>query len=156
MERHLINRLIKWKNDQNHKPLVLSGARQVGKTWLMNEFGKRYYKKVAYITFFNNARLKKVFENDYDINRLITNISIETNIDIEPDDTLIIFDEIQECPKSLESLKYFCEQAREYNIIAAGSLLGVFLHENISYPVGKVDEMTLYPMTFLEFLEAMG
>ena len=156
MKRHLINMLIEWKNDQNRKPLVLSGARQVGKTWLMNEFGKRYYKKVAYITFFNNARLKKVFENDYDINRLITNISIETNIDIEPDDTLIIFDEIQECPKALESLKYFCEQAREYNIIAAGSLLGVFLHEKISYPVGKVDEMTLYPMTFLEFLEAMG
>ena len=156
MKRYLIDKLISWKNSKDRKPLILSGARQVGKTWLMMEFGKKYYKNVAYITFFNNNRFKKVFESNYDIKRILTNISIETNVDIDPQNTLIIFDEIQECPKAIESLKYFCENAREYNIIAAGSLLGVFLHENISYPVGKVDELTLYPMNYFEFIEACG
>ena len=156
MRRSLITKLIDWKNSNNRKPLILSGARQVGKTWLMLEFGKKYYKNVAYITFFNNNRFKKVFEQDYNVERIIENISIETNIDIDPINTLIIFDEIQECPKAIESLKYFCENSKEYNIIAAGSLLGVFLHENISFPVGKVDELTLYPMSFFEFVEACG
>lgn len=156
MKRSLINKLKDWKIDKNRKPLILSGARQVGKTWLMLEFGKLYYKNVAYITFFNNNRFKKVFEQDYDIKRIIDNISIETNIDIDPENTLIIFDEIQECPKAIEALKYFYENAKEYDIIAAGSLLGVFLHENISFPVGKVDELSLYPMNFFEFIEACG
>ena len=156
MKRYLIDKLVEWKNNEDRKPLILSGARQVGKTWLMMEFGKKYYKNIAYITFYNNNRFKKVFEDDYDIKRIISNIEIETNISVDIHDTLIVFDEIQECPKALESLKYFCENAREYNIIAAGSLLGVFLHENISFPVGKVDEITLYPMNYFEFLEACG
>ena len=156
MKRYLIEKLIDWKNSEDRKPLILSGARQVGKTWLMLEFGNLYYDNVAYITFFNNNRFKKVFESNYDIKRILTNISIETNIEVKPQKTLIIFDEIQECPKAIESLKYFCENAREYNIIAAGSLLGVFLHENISFPVGKVDELTLYPMNYFEFIEACG
>ncbi len=156
MQRSLINKLVEWKNSKNRKPLILSGARQVGKTWLMLEFGKKYYKNVAYITFFNNNRFKMVLEQDYDIKRIIENISIETNVEIDPLNTLIIFDEIQECPKAIECLKYFCENAREYNIIAAGSLLGVFLHNNISFPVGKVDELSLYPMNFFEFVEACG
>ena len=155
MKRYLIDKLVEWKNNEDRKPLILSGARQVGKTWLMMEFGKKYYKNIAYITF-NNNRFKKVFEDDYDIKRIISNIEIETNISVDIHDTLIVFDEIQECPKALESLKYFCENAKEYNIIAAGSLLGVFLHENISFPVGKVDEITLYPMNYFEFLEACG
>ena len=156
MKRYLIDKLVEWKNSEDRKPLILSGARQVGKTWLMMEFGKKYYKNIAYITFYNNNRFKKVFEDDYDIKRIISNIEIETNISVDIHDTLIVFDEIQECPKALESLKYFCENAKEYNIIAAGSLLGVFLHENISFPVGKVDEITLYPMNYFEFLEACG
>ena len=156
MKRYAMQQLIEWKNRPNRKPLVIKGARQVGKTWLMKEFGAKYFKKVAYITFYNNKRMSKVFDDDYDIDRIIMNINIEAKTEVTPEDTLIIFDEIQEAPRALESLKYFCENASEYAVIAAGSLLGVALHHNISFPVGKVDTMNLYPMNFREFLEAVG
>lgn len=156
MKRYAMEQLVEWKNRPNRKPLVIKGARQVGKTWLMKEFGAECFKKVAYITFYNNKRMAKVFEDDYDIERIIMNINVETKIEVTPQDTLIIFDEIQEAPRALESLKYFCENAPEYALIAAGSLLGVALHQDISFPVGKVDALDLYPMNFREFLEAVG
>lgn len=156
MERFLMNDLVEWKQKVNRKPLILKGARQVGKTWIMREFGRRYFKKVAYVTFYNNQRMKKVFEEDYDINRILININVETHTEVTPEDTLIIFDEIQEAPRALESLKYFCENAPEYAVIAAGSLLGVAIHSGISFPVGKVDTLELHPMNYREFLLAMG
>lgn len=156
MQRFLMDDLLKWKEKPNRKPLILKGARQVGKTWLMKEFGKTYFKKTAYVSFYNNQRMQHVFESDYNIERILMNINIETQVEVTPGDTLIIFDEIQECPRALESLKYFCENASEYAVIAAGSLLGVVLHAGISYPVGKVDILNLHPMNFREFLLAMG
>lgn len=156
MQRFAIEQLVEWKNRQNRKPLIIKGARQVGKTWLMKEFGRLYFKKVAYVTFYNNKRMKNVFEEDYDINRILMNINIEAKTEVTPEDTLIIFDEIQEAPRALEALKYFCENAPEYAIVAAGSLLGVALHKNISFPVGKVDMLDMYPLSFREFLCAMG
>ncbi len=151
-----MEKLIAWKNNKERKPLVIMGARQVGKTWLMKEFGKRYYKKVAYISFYNNSSMSRVFEQDYDINRIIAAINIEVGFTVTKEDTLIIFDEIQNAPKAFESLKYFNESAPEYQIIVAGSLLGVALHEGISYPVGKVTTLSLYPLNFREYLGAVG
>ena len=156
MQRLLMNELVNWKEKPNRKPLILKGARQVGKTWLMKEFGRTYFKKTAYITFYNNQRMKQVFEEDYDIDRILMNINIESHVEVTPEDTLIIFDEIQEAPRALEALKYFCENAPEYAVCCAGSLLGVALHSGMSYPVGKVDSLELYPMNFREFLLAMG
>ena len=155
MQRDTIEKLKKWKNSLNRKPLVLYGVRQVGKTWLMKEFGAKYYNRSAYISFDNNERLKDIFNRDFDIERIIQALSIETEVNINPADTLIIFDEIQECPRALTSLKYFNENAPEYHIVAAGSLLGVMSLEGTGFPVGKVERLTLYPMTFLEFLEAV-
>ena len=154
MERLAMKELEKWKNNPKRKPLVIMGARQVGKTWLMKEFGKRYYPRVAYISFYNNKRMADVFENDFDTARILAYINIEAGFTIDTD-TLIIFDEIQNAPKAFESLKYFCEEARQFHIIVAGSLLGVALHEGISYPVGKVDMLCLYPMNFREYLYAV-
>jgi len=156
MKRFAMQRLIEWKNKPNRKPLVLKGARQVGKTWLMKEFGRTQFSKVAYITFYNNQRMKKVFDDDYDIQRIIMNINIESKTEVTPGDTLIILDEIQEAPRAIESLKYFCEEAPEYAVVAAGSLLGVAIHKGVSFPVGKVDTLELFPMNFREFLDAMG
>lgn len=156
MKRKLLNNLIEWKNDKNHKPLVLEGARQVGKTWLMKEFGRTQYKKVAYINFDRNEKMCKVFEADLDTNRLITAIELDVEFKITPEDTLIIFDEIQECPRAITSLKYFNEDAPQYDIIAAGSLLGVAHHFGTGFPVGKVEFLRLYPLSFTEFLDAMG
>lgn len=155
MERFLISELEKWKHKKNRKPMVLMGARQVGKTWLMKTFGERNYKKVAYISFYNNQAMKNIFESDYDIKRILPYLNIEVGFSITPEDTLIIFDEIQNAPKAFESLKYFYEEAPEYHIIVAGSLLGVALHQGVSYPVGKVDLLNLYPLSFREFLYAM-
>jgi predicted AAA+ superfamily ATPase len=155
MERFLISELEKWKHKKNRKPMVLMGARQVGKTWLMKTFGERNYKKVAYISFYNNQAMKNIFESDYDIKRIFPYLNIEVGFSITPEDTLIIFDEIQNAPKAFESLKYFYEEAPEYHIIVAGSLLGVALHQGVSYPVGKVDLLNLYPLSFREFLYAM-
>ncbi len=156
MERYAMQELVRWKDKEKRKPMLLKGARQVGKTWLMKEFGRIYFKKTAYITFYNNQRMKRVFDDDYDVNRIIMNINIETHLEVTPEDTLIVFDEIQEAPRALESLKYFCENAPEYAVIAAGSLLGVAIHEGVSFPVGKVDSLELHPMNYREFLEAMG
>lgn len=156
MKRYAMVELAAWKDRPNRKPLILKGARQVGKTWLMREFGKQYFSKVAYVTFYNNQRMKRVFDDDYDIERILMNVNIETKVEVTPGDTLIIFDEIQEAPRALESLKYFCENAPEYAIVAAGSLLGVAIHEGVSFPVGKVDTLDLHPLSFREFLEAMG
>lgn len=156
MKRYAMRELAAWKDRPNRKPLLLKGARQVGKTWLMKEFGKQYFSKVAYVTFYNNQRMKRVFDDDYDIERILMNVNIETKVEVTPGDTLIIFDEIQEAPRALESLKYFCENAPEYAIVAAGSLLGVAIHEGVSFPVGKVDTLDLHPLSFREFLEAMG
>lgn len=154
--RTAINDLIKWKFSKNRKPLITRGARQVGKTWLMKEFGKTHYKKVAYINFDNNERMEELFKGNLDIKRIVTALQIESGVTIEADDTLIIFDEVQEVPRALTSLKYFCENAPEYHIISAASLLGVALHPGTSFPVGKVDFLYLYPMDFLEFLTATG
>ena len=156
MKRYAMQQLVDWKNKPNRKPLILKGARQVGKTWLMKEFGRQHFAKVAYVTFYNNQRMKRVFDDDYDIDRIIMNINIEAKVEVTPGDTLIIFDEIQEAPRALESLKYFCENAPEYAVVAAGSLLGVAIHKGVSYPVGKVDTIELHPMSFREFLEAMN
>lgn len=154
MERQILSNLEQWKNSPRRKPLILRGARQVGKTWVMKEFGNRYFKNVAYINFDNNSAMKAVFESDFDIPRIILALSAATGISIKPADTLLIFDEVQEVPRALSSLKYFCENAPEYAVIAAGSQMGVALHNGTNFPVGKVDLMTLYPFSFTEFLLA--
>ncbi|MDZ7878535.1 MAG: ATP-binding protein [Saprospiraceae bacterium] len=156
MKRTLYNALVNWKNAPNRKPLILQGARQVGKTWLMKEFGKNEFEQVVYLNFESSERLKSIFVPDFDIKRIISIIEIEVNQKIQSDKTLIIFDEIQEAEKGLTSLKYFCEQAPQYYIITAGSLLGVSLQKNNSFPVGKVDFLRMYPMSFFEFLENTG
>ena len=155
MYREKIKELEEWKEAADRKPLIIRGARQVGKTWIMKEFGKNNYQNVAYINFDGNERMTRLFENDFNIDRIMQGLKLESNIDIDPNNTLIIFDEVQEVPKALTSLKYFCENARQYHIIAAGSLLGVALHEGTSFPVGKVDFMDLYPLNFQEFLLAI-
>ena len=156
MYRYKIEELKKWKESPTRKSMIIRGARQVGKTWLMKEFGKEFYEKCAYINFDDNSRMNKLFEEDFDLDRIIQGLKIESGVNIEPENTLIIFDEIQETPKALKALKYFCENAREYHIISAGSLLGVAIHEGTSFPVGKVDFMDLTPLSFFEFLEALG
>ncbi len=156
MYRYAINNLIAWKKSPNHMPLIIKGARQVGKTWLMQEFGKTQYEKVAYISFDSNPRLDTLFKKDFNIKRLIDGLNIEVGFNITPKDTLIIFDEIQENPLALTSLKYFCENAPEYDIVAAGSLLGVAHHRGTGFPVGKVEYLNLYPLSFKEFLLAMN
>lgn len=156
MKRKLLENLVEWKNRKAHKPLILEGARQVGKTWLMQEFGNTQYKKVAYINFDRNLKMRETFETDLDTKRLITAIGLDAEFKITPEDTLIIFDEIQECPRAITSLKYFNEDAPEYDIIAAGSLLGVAHHTGTGFPVGKIEFLRLYPLSFTEFLDAMG
>ena len=156
MQRYALKHLIDWKNKKNHKPLVIQGARQVGKTWLMQEFGKKYYEQVAYINFDVDLKSREIFDVDYDTERLIMDIGLVTKTRINPENTLIILDEIQECPRALTSLKYFQENAPQYDIIVAGSLLGVACHEGTGFPVGKVSFMNLYPLSFEEFLLAMG
>lgn len=157
MKRTVFNRLKEWKQKQNRKPLILQGARQVGKTWLMKEFGRQEYQHTAYINFDKNENMKQLFSQDMDIKRLLQGLELETGTKISPKDTLIIFDEIQENPNALTSLKYFYENAPEYHIIAAGSLLGVALtHHGQSFPVGKVEFLNVYPMSFYEFLDAIG
>lgn len=156
MYRIAIENLLKWKDSKRRKPLIIEGARQVGKTWLMKEFGKRCYSDTVYINFDSNSRMAGLFASDLDINRIITGLEIYTGRKINPDNTLIIFDEVQEVPRALSSLKYFYENAPEYHIICAGSLLGIALHEGTSFPVGKVDFLKLYPLSFKEFLMATG
>ena len=156
MYRYKIEELKKWKNSDTRKPLIIRGARQVGKTWLMKEFGEKNYEKCAYINFDDNSRMAQLFSGDFDIDRIIQGLKIESGVNIEAENTLIIFDEIQECPKAVTSLKYFYENANQYHIITAGSLLGVAMHQGTSFPVGKVDFLDLYPLNFKEFLKALG
>ena len=155
MKRNSIKELYEWKENNGRKPLVILGARQVGKTWLMKEFGKEAYKKCAYVNFEDNDDLRGLFEHDFDIQRIIANLQWTTGVTID-EDTLIILDEIQEAPRGITALKYFQEKAPQYHVIAAGSLLGIAMHKNDSFPVGKVDFMHLYPLSFYEFLNAIG
>ena len=155
MKRNAINELYKWKESQDRKPLIMLGARQVGKTWLMQEFAKEAYSKYAYVNFEDNDTLRGLFDHDFDIPRIITSIEWVTGVSIA-ENTLIILDEIQEATRGITALKYFAEKAPQYHVMAAGSLLGIAMHKNDSFPVGKVDFMHLYPLSFFEFLEAVG
>lgn len=156
MRRTKLVELISWKNSNSRKPLIIRGARQVGKTWLMKEFGNTQYAQTVYVNFEKNKRLKTLFTDDFDIKRVIIALQAESGLTIHPENTLLIFDEIQAVPEAITALKYFCEDTPEYHIVAAGSLLGVALHAHISFPVGKVAFMELVPLTFLEFLDAIG
>lgn len=156
MDRHAINELIRWKESRRRKPLILEGARQVGKTWLVKEFATKYYDNMAYINFEEQVYMRNLFETDFDVKRIILAINAATHRTCTPGATLIFLDEIQEATNGITALKYFYENAPEYHVIAAGSLLGLELHKHTSFPVGKVQFMTLYPMSFPEFLDAMG
>lgn len=156
MERTLIHELLVWKEKENRKPLILKGVRQCGKTYLLKDFGNRYYDNVAYFNFEETDSLISVFEKDYDTKRIILELELFLGRSIKPGATLIILDEIQECGRALTAMKYFCENAPEYHIVCAGSLLGIALQKQLSFPVGKVDFLTLYPMSFSEFLRACG
>ena len=156
MKRTAINQLIKWKKSSRRKPLIVEGARQVGKTWLVKKFGEEFYKNIAYVNFEESVYLRSLFEADFDMSRIIDAISAATHQRCIPGETLIFLDEIQEAANGITALKYFNENAPGQHVIAAGSLLGLELHKHTSFPVGKVQFMTLYPMSFLEFLEAIG
>jgi len=153
MKRFIIGKLLDWKNSKDRKPLILKGARQVGKTYILKEFGEKNYDNVAYFNFDHDNGLAQLFLNTKDPKRIIEQLSLANGKKISPETTLIIFDEIQECPNALNSLKYFCEEANDYHVACAGSLLGIKLSKT-SFPVGKVDFLSLYPMTFSEFLIA--
>lgn len=156
MERIVFQKLIEWKDKKERKPLILNGARQVGKTWLLQELGDRCFAKVAYLVCRKNQVLKDIFSQDFNTERILRALRALSGIDITPGDTLIILDEVQDIPEAIESLKYFYEEAPEYHIAVAGSLLGISLHRDVSYPVGKVDEINVYPLNFEEFLLAKG
>ncbi len=156
MERAVYQQLIEWKNKRNRKPLVLNGARQVGKTWLLHEFSHREYQREAYVNCQKNDLAKQIFSQDFNIERILRALRALTGVDITPEDTLIVLDEIQDIPEALESLKYFHEDAPDYHVAVAGSLLGLSMHEGNSYPVGQVNEINIYPMSFEEFLLAKG
>ncbi|MFA6937968.1 MAG: AAA family ATPase [Treponema sp.] len=154
MKRNLITKLIEWKNSPERKPLILDGARQVGKTWLLQEFGRQEFKNTIYLNCDGNSKAEELFASDYNVKRIIRDLDALFNQEIDADSTLIIFDEIQQIPSALPSLKYFCEDARQYHVVAAGSLLGLNLHKGSSFPVGKVDILKLYPLSFDEFARA--
>ncbi len=156
MERLILKDLIAWKNSPYRKPLILKGVRQVGKTWILKEFGNRCYENTAYFNFDENEEYKQFFETSKDVNRILQNLMFASGQSIKPEKTLIIFDEVQDCPKVINSMKYFCENAPEYHIACAGSLLGIALAKPSSFPVGKVNFMQIDPMTFTEFLTANG
>lgn len=155
MYRIAMEKLYRWKVSRRRKPLLIQGARQVGKTWLMKEFGRAAYRDMVYINFDSNSRMAELFASDLNTDRLIMGIELYAGKKIDPDSTLLIFDEVQEVPRALSSLKYFYENAPQYHIICAGSLLGIALHEGTSFPVGKVDFLELYPLSFREFLMAV-
>jgi len=156
MYRVAIEKLYKWKESKRRKPLIIEGARQVGKTWLMKEFGDKAYANTVYINFDANSRMAELFASDLNTDRLIMGLELYAGHKIEADNTLLIFDEVQEVPRALSSLKYFYENAPQYHIVCAGSLLGIALHGGTSFPVGKVDFLKLYPLSFREFLMATG
>lgn len=156
MKRERLADLLRWKDSPYRKPLLVRGARQVGKTWLLQEFGRVAYKQCVYINFEDAPRLQSLFAEDFDIERIMRIIQIEVKVKIVPEDTLIIFDEIQSAERAITSLKYFCEKAPQYHLAAAGSLLGVAIHGQVSFPVGKVDFLDLEPLSFAEYLSAAG
>lgn len=156
MERLIMHKLLDWKNSPYRKPLILKGVRQVGKTWVLKEFGKRYYENIAYFNFDENEEYKQFFETTKDVDRILQNLMLASGENIAPEKTLIIFDEVQDCPKIINSMKYFCENTPQYHIACAGSLLGITLAKPSSFPVGKVNFMQIDPMTFTEFLFANG
>jgi predicted AAA+ superfamily ATPase len=157
MERLIMKKLLEWKESEIRKPLILTGVRQCGKTYVMQEFGKQYFQDVAYFNFEENERLGDVFQIDFNVRRILMELSVLRQKDIIPGQTLLIFDEVGACPRAVTSLKYFCENQKELHIIAAGSLLGIALKsEQVSFPVGKVDYMQMYPMNFYEFVKACG
>lgn len=156
MDRFLMSRLLAWKDNPRRKPLILNGARQVGKTWLLKEFGRLHFGEVAYVSLDNDAIARSLFERDFDTARMIGDLSLHTGVEITPGSTLIVIDEIQTCQKAVTSLKYFCEEAPDYAVAAAGSLLSLSAHEGSGYPVCKVDALNLYPLSFREFLDATG
>ncbi len=154
MKRTIISKLINWKNNSDKKPLIIKGVRQCGKTYILKEFGNKYYEETAYFNFEENESLQSIFDNDFDVNRILFELGLFIGKTIKPAKTLIIFDEIQGCGRAITSLKYFCENAPEYHIVCAGSLLGIALNRPLSFPVGKVDFLTMYPMSFTEFVDA--
>lgn len=156
MKRDIMSQLIAWKGKKDRKPLILNGARQVGKTYILREFGQEQYEKMAYVNCDRNEMVERIFAQDYNIERILLSLSALLHVNIEPENTLIVFDEVQESPAVLNSLKYFCEDAPRYHVAVAGSLLGISLHSGTSFPVGKVDMLKIYPMTFCEFLDAIG
>ena len=156
MIRTAMNELHKWKDNANRIPLIIRGARQVGKTWLMKEFGRAEYQRTIYINFENNKRMDELFSVNLNVERIVMGLELFSGQKIDPANTLLIFDEVQENPNALTSLKYFNENAPQYHIVCAGSLLGVALHQGTSFPVGKVDFLDLYPLCFFEFMVAMG
>lgn len=156
MERLIMKQLYAWKSSPYRKPLILKGVRQVGKTWVLKEFGRKYYENTAYFNFDENEEYKQFFETAKDVDRILQNLMLASNQKISPEKTLIIFDEVQDCPKVINSMKYFCENAPEYHIACAGALLGITLSKPASFPVGKVNFMQIDPMTFAEFLLANG
>ena len=156
MYRIAMEKLLNWKQSRHRKPLIIEGARQVGKTWLMKEFGRQAYENTVYINFDSNSRMVELFASDLDTDRLIMGLELYAGHKIDADNSLLIFDEVQEVPRALTSLKYFCENAPQYHIVCAGSLLGIALHQGTSFPVGKVDFLKLYPLSFKEFLMANG
>ena len=156
MYRNSIKELIKWKLDDKRKPLIILGARQVGKTWLIREFGRTEYKQTVYINFEEEKKMRDLFVADFNVSRIISALEAFAEHKITPDDTLVVFDEVQMAPQGITSLKYFCENAPQYHVVVSDSLLGMMLHEGVSFPVGKVDFLQLYPMSFHEFLLAMG
>ena len=155
MYRIAIEKLFKWKESKYRKPLIIEGARQVGKTWLMKEFGRQAYQDTIYVNFDSNSKMAELFASDLNTNRLIMGLELYAGRKIDPNNTLLIFDEVQEVPRALTSLKYFCENAPQYHLVCAGSLLGIALHQGTSFPVGKVDFLKLYPLSFKEFLMAI-
>lgn len=156
MERYLYSKLLEWKSSEYRKPLIVNGARQVGKTYLLREFGGREYKKLAFFSLDRDKKAAAVFQHGGPTADILLALSALSGVDITPGDTLVVLDEVQDCPKALEALKFFCEDAPGVHVCVADSLLGLSLHGGVSYPVGKVDELQLYPMTFLEFLRTMG
>jgi predicted AAA+ superfamily ATPase len=156
MKRELISELAAWKNNARRKPMLLLGARQVGKTWLLQEFARKHYRNVVYVRFDRDERMKESFEKDFDMKRILTGLQLHADTPVIPGETLIILDEIQECQAALTSLKYFCEDMPEQHVVAAGSLLGLYEHRGTGFPVGKVNMLHLYPMSYTEFLTACG
>ncbi len=148
MERFILKKLLDWKNSPYRKPLILKGVRQVGKTWILKEFGRRYYENTAYFNFDENEEYKQFFETTKDVDRILQNLMLASGQKIVPEKTLIIFDEVQDCPKVINSMKYYCENAPQYHVACAGSLLGIALAKPSSFPVGKVNFMQIDPMTF--------